>query len=502
MLHHLALPMATLGLLHLALVTRLTRVGLREALVEEYARTAYAKGLSTGQVVNRHVLRNALLPVVTAVGNHVGTLFAGAVLTEIIFAWPGLGRLLYAATLNRDYPLLMGIFLLVAVSVIFANLVTDIVYTFLDLSSPRSSGGAFSTSSSYSSLEEKLTMDVTMTTKWEFRQYLLETMRGYRAAQVLITCTELGVFPALGMGEMTAEDLGGRLGAAPEALARLMNAAVALGLLEKRGEAYANNPLALACLVSEGTFYIGNLIKREGAFYRRWSRLPEAVRTGQRPEENVRDERQANWVRDFTLALYDSARTAGPVIAEALRSLIPQRSDRLVRVIDVGGGHGGYSIALAQHYANLEAVVFDLPPVIEITRDIVAASDVADRVMVRAGDFKIDDLGAGFDLALLFGVLVSEPPADALALLRKVYAALVPGGWVVIRGFFLNPDRTGPLDATLFDLHMLLSTGAGSAHTSDEAVGWLKEAGFQMAETVELPAQERSSLLVARKPVE
>jgi peptide/nickel transport system permease protein len=131
-LHHLFLPMLTLTLLHLALVARLTRTGLREELSEDYVRTAYAKGLFDAQVIHRHALRNALLPVVTAVGSHIPSLFTGAVLTEIIFAWPGIGRLLYDATLNRDYPLLMGIFLLVAVTVILANLVTDILYTFLD----------------------------------------------------------------------------------------------------------------------------------------------------------------------------------------------------------------------------------------------------------------------------------------------------------------------------------------------------------------------------------
>lgn len=130
--HHLVLPAATLSLLHLALVTRLTRAGLREELAKDYTRTAHAKGLTAARVTTRHALRNALLPVVTVVGTDIGTLFSGAVLTEIIFAWPGLGRLLYDATLNRDYPLLMGIFLLVGAGVIVANIVTDVAYTFFD----------------------------------------------------------------------------------------------------------------------------------------------------------------------------------------------------------------------------------------------------------------------------------------------------------------------------------------------------------------------------------
>jgi peptide/nickel transport system permease protein len=129
---HLVLPAATLGLLQLALVTRLTRTGLLEVLAEDFVRTARAKGLAPRTVLYRHALRNALLPVITVVGGHVGTLLAGAVLTEIIFAWPGLGRLIYDATLSRDYPLLMAVFLVVSASVIVVNLITDLLYTALD----------------------------------------------------------------------------------------------------------------------------------------------------------------------------------------------------------------------------------------------------------------------------------------------------------------------------------------------------------------------------------
>lgn len=131
-LWHLVLPAATLGLLQLALVTRLTRTGLLEVLAEDYVRTARAKGLAPRAVLYRHALRNALLPVITVVGGHVGTLLAGVVLTEIIFAWPGLGRLLFDATLSRDYPLLMAIFLVVSASVVVVNVVTDVAYVALD----------------------------------------------------------------------------------------------------------------------------------------------------------------------------------------------------------------------------------------------------------------------------------------------------------------------------------------------------------------------------------
>ncbi len=131
-LHHLALPALTLALSFMALTTRITRTSLREALAEDYVRTAQAKGLSERTVIRRHALRNSLLPIVTLIGGQIGLLITGAALTETIFAWPGLGRLLLDASLQRDYPLLMAIFILVSVTVIVANLLTDLIYTMLD----------------------------------------------------------------------------------------------------------------------------------------------------------------------------------------------------------------------------------------------------------------------------------------------------------------------------------------------------------------------------------
>jgi peptide/nickel transport system permease protein len=128
---HLVLPAAVLAAGEIALTVRLVRTGLLEALAADYVRTARAKGLPEVRVT-RHALKNALLPVVTAIGNRIGLLCAGAVLVEAVFAWPGIGQLLLASLLSRDYPVLLGIFLLVSIAVVLANLVTDLAYAWLD----------------------------------------------------------------------------------------------------------------------------------------------------------------------------------------------------------------------------------------------------------------------------------------------------------------------------------------------------------------------------------
>ena len=130
--YHLALPALVLAVSEVALVARVTRTGLLQQVGLDYMRTANAKGLSGGEALTRHALPNALLPVVTVVGNRVGTVFSGAVLVETVFGWPGLGRLLLDAANNQDRPILLGLVLLVAFSVVLANLVTDLVYGRID----------------------------------------------------------------------------------------------------------------------------------------------------------------------------------------------------------------------------------------------------------------------------------------------------------------------------------------------------------------------------------
>lgn len=131
-LHHLALPALVLASQEIAAVSRLTRQGLLTELASAHVRTARAKGLSELRVLFKHALRRALLPVVTVVGSRAGHLLAGTVVVEVVFAWPGLGRLLVTSVQARDMPIILGTFFLVAVGVVFANLATDLVYRQID----------------------------------------------------------------------------------------------------------------------------------------------------------------------------------------------------------------------------------------------------------------------------------------------------------------------------------------------------------------------------------
>jgi len=129
---HLVLPAITLGSVLMALVTRLVRSGMLDVLSEDYVRTARAKGLPERTIIVRHALRNILIPLVTVIGLQLGALFGGAVITESIFAWPGVGRLALQAINARDYPLVQAAVLFISVVYVFLNLAVDILYVYLD----------------------------------------------------------------------------------------------------------------------------------------------------------------------------------------------------------------------------------------------------------------------------------------------------------------------------------------------------------------------------------
>jgi ABC-type dipeptide/oligopeptide/nickel transport system permease component len=131
-LRHLVLPAVSFAFYNIALFSRLTRGAMVTILQEDFIRTARAKGLNERRIFLGHALRNALLPLVTVIGANVGLLLVGSVLTETVFGWPGLGRLMYEALYARDYPVLMGLFLFVSVAVVLANLATDLSYARLD----------------------------------------------------------------------------------------------------------------------------------------------------------------------------------------------------------------------------------------------------------------------------------------------------------------------------------------------------------------------------------
>jgi peptide/nickel transport system permease protein len=132
LLRHLIMPAMVLATVPMALLARMTRSSMLDTLNQDYVRTAHAKGLRARVVVLRHALKNALLPIITVIGLQVGTLLSGAILTETIFGWPGVGRWVYDSIALRDYTVVQGVTLTIAFIFVFVNLIVDLLYAFVD----------------------------------------------------------------------------------------------------------------------------------------------------------------------------------------------------------------------------------------------------------------------------------------------------------------------------------------------------------------------------------
>ncbi|MGO9239558.1 MAG: methyltransferase [Bryobacteraceae bacterium] len=309
---------------------------------------------------------------------------------------------------------------------------------------------------------------------------LMQTMRGFQESRVLLTAVELDLFTAVGEGA-PAETVAARLDTAPRASAQLLNALVSIGALTKRDGVYHNTGETARFLVTSSPDCLRAGLLHSVHLWETWNTLTERVRTGTPHEERVNETRRPEWTRAFIAAMDQRARGEAGHVAQA----VPAQDAR--RMLDIGGGSGIYSIAFARAYPELMVDVFDLPAVVQLTQEYVRAAGLAERIGTRSGDMRTDELGAGYDLALLSAICHMFSPEENQELFGRCYRALAPGGRLLMRDFILDPDGTRPRHAALFALNMLVNTPHGSTYTEAEYTEWLKGAGFSRVERVQPP---------------
>ncbi|MBP1633637.1 MAG: Acetylserotonin O-methyltransferase [Acidobacteria bacterium] len=304
-------------------------------------------------------------------------------------------------------------------------------------------------------------------------QGILEIATAFQLSRALLTAFELDVFTVLNDQSLTSAEVASAVDADPRATDRLLNALVALGLLAKGGDRFTNRPPAAASLVRGKPGFMAGLAHTAN-LWRTWSGLTDAVREGRPPARPPVNDRGDDWLRSFIAAMHWRARDAAPEVV-ALAGLEPRS-----RVLDLGGGSGAFAMAFAR--AGHDAVVFDLSNVIPLTRAYASEEGLGERVETLAGDYLHDPIGEGYDAVLLSSVVHSHPPEENRRLLRKVAAALRPGGRIIVRDFLVDEDRSGPLQPVLFALNMLVGTAGGDTYTEREIAGWLREAGCRDVE--------------------
>jgi SAM-dependent methyltransferase len=326
---------------------------------------------------------------------------------------------------------------------------------------------------------------------------VLDAVQNYRRGRVYTAFAELAIGDTLDGGPKPLNELADAIAADADALRRFLEAASALGIV-KIGEDQKITLTHLGWRLYAPTSpeSMANALRLDAAFFERWSRLTEAVRSGKRPPSNLQQESDSTWVPMFTRALYERSRETAQAVARTLQPLLHEKGAKHARVLDLGGGHGGYSVALARLIPGLRATVFDLPPVIETTSTLIAESDVSEKVSTQGGDFHVDDLGENWDFILLFGVLHGETESGAEKLLAGVRQAMSSDGILLIRSQGRSTGAQTPGERELFDLHMLLSTEGGKVHRATDIDQLLSEHGFTLDQELRIHPPGAGTILV------
>jgi SAM-dependent methyltransferase len=321
-------------------------------------------------------------------------------------------------------------------------------------------------------------------------------MWGYTAPLILEAAVRFRVFDVLNDGPRPLDRLTVATGASARGLRAILNALVGLEFLARDAEGrYTLTPESAAFLVSTKSGYLGGMFRHTSMqLLPKWLQLTETVRTGRPAAAVNREEDGAAFFHEFVEDLYPFNYRAAQALADALGVA---GAERPVSVLDLAAGSGVWGIALAQKSPRVRVTAVDWPGVLDVTRKVAARHGVADRFRFVAGDLDQADFGTGHQIATLGHIMHSEGEARSRALLKKTAAALAPGGTIAIAEFLVHADRNGPPNGLIFAVNMLVNTEVGDTYSFEEIKGWLTEAGFKDARTVEAPGP--SPLILAEK---
>jgi 3-hydroxy-5-methyl-1-naphthoate 3-O-methyltransferase len=301
---------------------------------------------------------------------------------------------------------------------------------------------------------------------------------------------------------MTVEDAAEALGIQHRPADLLLAACASLGLLHKNGDRYHNNEISEEFLVPGRDRYYGALFQYvERRAYPAWAGLVTALRTN-RPvawDPDAQDSVFSPEDRENVEVFWKAMHTISVFTARALSRALDLTSRH--RLLDLGGGSATYGIELCRSYPHLFATSFDLPHVSAIAAQKIEEAGMADRVSVVTGDFFADaHLPTGHDVIVLSSILHDWDEKSNIGLLDKCFDALSPGGIVVVCESILNDDRTGPLDAALMGVHMLVETTGGKNYSGAEYKEWLSRAGFADIRHLTFAAPAANGVIVATRP--
>lgn len=317
-------------------------------------------------------------------------------------------------------------------------------------------------------------------------ELFFETLTAYQRTAALKAAIELDVFTAIAEGAGTIEALAEKRDAAPRGLRILCDYLVIHGFLTKAQNEYALTLDSSVFLNRHSPAYLGSAIHflAAPALAEAFNQTTESVRKGgtAASAEGSTEPEHPMWV--------DFARAMAPLMAmpaEAIAKLLGAEAGEPWKVLDIAAGHGIFGITLAKHNPNAEIFAVDWASVLAVAEENAQAAGVSDRHHKIAGSAFDLDFGEGYDMVLLTNFLHHFDPTTNETLLRKVHAALKPGGRAVTLEFVPNPDRVSPPQSAAFSLVMLATTPSGDAYTFAELDEMFCNAGFASSELHALP---------------
>ena len=323
---------------------------------------------------------------------------------------------------------------------------------------------------------------------------ILDLIEAFRRSKTMFTAVRLGIFDHLEAEPYTAEALAAKLNLNRDALARLLNACIALELLDHNNQTYQNTPRASKYLVSTSAdTFAGYIAYSDQSLFHLWAHLDDAVREGTNRWPQTFGSRDALFdyyfrdpaaTADFINAMNGFGRLSSPLLVRGFDL------NRFSHLVDVGGATGHLAIAACEAYPDLHATVLDLPRVEPYARAHIAKSNVADRVQFVTGDFFTDPLPCA-DLYALGRILHDWSDSKIIDLLGKISRTVAPGGGVLVLEALVDDDRSGPVYALMQDLNMLVCTD-GRERTFAEYRALLEASGF-----TDLQSHRTGSLLDA-----
>ena len=328
---------------------------------------------------------------------------------------------------------------------------------------------------------------------------LFDVCAGFVYAQVLHACVRLDLFTMLAEGPQSPAVLGRRMGLSDPAAERLLGAAAALKLAARRGECFGLGKLGAAMVADPG---LAAMVRHHAAFYADLQD-PVALLRGEARLDGLaqywpyaRAARPGD-LSDAQVSAYTALMAATqPMIAEEVLHAYSLRKHR--RLMDVGGGDGSFAALAAARAPHLDVVVFDLPPVAERARARLAAAGLASRATAIGGHFLVDALPGGADVATLIRVVHDHDDDAALAILKRIHAALPPGGILVLAEPMAGTPGAEPIGEAYFGFY-LLAMGSGRPRTAPELARLLAKAGFQQSRQVRTRMPLLTGLIVATK---